>query len=91
MCDSGAIGPTFDQAKNHNKRFGEFEFEYFGDSDVVNKLEFEIQTQNQWKNKTLLTCSLHRNLQNIRIQILQIFVLIFFNESVANNLRQILD
>ena len=24
--------------KNHNKRFGEFEFEYFGDSDVVNKL-----------------------------------------------------
>ena len=39
MCDSGAIGPTFDQAKKkHNKRFGEFEFEYFGDSDVVNKL-----------------------------------------------------
>ena len=24
--------------KNHNKRFGEFEFEYIGDSDVVNKL-----------------------------------------------------
>ena len=24
--------------KNHNKRFGEFEFEYFGDSDVVNKI-----------------------------------------------------
>ena len=24
--------------KNHNKRFGGFEFEYFGDSDVVNKL-----------------------------------------------------
>ena len=24
--------------KNHNKRFGEFEYEYFGDSDVVNKL-----------------------------------------------------
>ena len=24
--------------KNHNKRFGQFEFEYFGDSDVVNKL-----------------------------------------------------
>ena len=38
MCDSGAIGSTFDQAKNRNKRFGEFEFEYFGDSDVVNKL-----------------------------------------------------
>ena len=38
MGDSRAIGPTFDQAKNHNKRFGEFEFEYFGDSDVVNKL-----------------------------------------------------
>ena len=25
--------------KNHNKRFGEFEFEYFGDSDVMNKLK----------------------------------------------------
>ena len=24
--------------KNHKKRFGEFEFEYFGGSDVVNKL-----------------------------------------------------
>ena len=24
--------------KNYNKRFGEREFEYFGDSDVVNKL-----------------------------------------------------
>jgi hypothetical protein len=24
--------------KNQNKRFGEFEFEYFGGSDVVNKL-----------------------------------------------------
>ena len=24
--------------KNHNKRFGVFEFEYFGGSDVVNKL-----------------------------------------------------
>ena len=24
--------------KNHNKRFGEFEFEYFGGSDVANKL-----------------------------------------------------
>ena len=24
--------------KNHNKRFGEFELEYFGDSDVMNKL-----------------------------------------------------
>ena len=24
--------------KNHNKRFGEFEFEYFGDSNVPNKL-----------------------------------------------------
>ena len=39
MCDSGVIGPTFDQVKkNHNKRFGEFKFQYFGDSDVVNKL-----------------------------------------------------
>ena len=26
--------------KSHNKRFGEFEFEYFGDSDVMNKLLF---------------------------------------------------
>ena len=25
--------------KNHNKRFAEFEFENFGNSDVVNKLE----------------------------------------------------
>ena len=25
--------------KNHNKRFGEFEFEYFGGSDVANKLK----------------------------------------------------
>ena len=24
--------------KNHNKRFGEFEFEYFGGSDVMNRL-----------------------------------------------------
>ena len=24
--------------KNHNKRFGEFKFEYFGGSDVANKL-----------------------------------------------------
>ena len=24
--------------KNHNKRFGEFDVKYFGDSDVVNKL-----------------------------------------------------
>ena len=23
--------------KNHNKRFGEFEFKYFGGSDVANK------------------------------------------------------
>ena len=37
MRDSGVISPTFDQAKNHNKRFGEFE--YFGGSDVVNKLQ----------------------------------------------------
>ena len=30
---------VFDQAKrNHNKRFGEFKFEYFGGSDVMNKL-----------------------------------------------------
>ena len=43
LCDSGEIGPTFDQTKNHNKRFGEFKFEYFGDSDVVNKL-FENMT-----------------------------------------------
>ena len=39
ILDSGAIDSTFDQAKNHNKRFGEFEFEYFGGSDVTNKLD----------------------------------------------------
>ena len=39
---------------------------------------------------TYITCLRHRNLQNIRIRILQIFVLIFFNESATNNLRQIL-
>ena len=39
----------------------------------------------------VLTCSRHRNLQNIQIRILQIFVLIFFNDSATNNLRQILD
>ena len=36
MCDSGAIGSTFDQARKSLKRFGEFE--YFGDFDVMNKL-----------------------------------------------------
>ena len=36
--DSGAIHPTFNQAKNHNKRFGGLELEYFGGSDVANKL-----------------------------------------------------
>ena len=25
--------------KNHNKRFGEFEFEHFGDSNTVNNLK----------------------------------------------------
>ena len=29
--------------KNHNKRFGGFDFEYFGDSDVVNKLNFFVK------------------------------------------------
>ena len=37
----------------------------------------------------LLTCLRHRNLQNIRI--LQIFVLILFNDSATNNLRRLLD
>ena len=41
FCDSEANRPTFDQAKN--KRFGEFEFEYFGSSNVVNKLKKELQ------------------------------------------------
>ena len=31
--------------KNHNKRFGEFKFEYFGGSDVTNKL-INLQTSN---------------------------------------------
>ena len=42
-------------------------------------------------HRTPITCSWHRNLQNIRIRILQIFVLIFFNVSATNNLKQILD
>ena len=29
---------VLNQAKNHNKGFGEFKFEYFGGSNVVNKL-----------------------------------------------------
>ena len=37
----------------------------------------------------VITCSRHRNLQNIRIRILQIFVLILFNDSVTNNLRRV--
>ena len=32
------FAPTFYLAKNHNKRFGEFEFDYFGRSNVGNKL-----------------------------------------------------
>ena len=28
--------------KNHDKRFGEFEFKYFGGSDVANKLEVQL-------------------------------------------------
>ena len=38
---------------------------------------------------TLLTCSRHRNLQNIRIRFLQIFVLILFNDSAINNFRHV--
>ena len=30
--------------KNHNKRFGEFEFEYFGGSDVAYKLHNGLWT-----------------------------------------------
>ena len=47
LRDSGVIGPTFDQTKNHNKRFGELEFEYFGGSDVANRLQmsyFHVQS-----------------------------------------------
>ena len=33
--------------KNHNKRFGEFEFEYFGDSDVMNRL-LESKQNRHW-------------------------------------------
>ena len=32
----GGWSPQYEE--NHNKIFGEFEFEYFGGSDVVNKL-----------------------------------------------------
>ena len=32
--------------KNHNKRFGEFEFEYFGGSDGSNKLMYFVPTPN---------------------------------------------
>ena len=41
------------------------------------------------ENIFFLNCSRHWNLQNIWIRILQIFVLILFNDSVANNLRHI--
>ena len=33
--------------KNHNKRFGEFKFEYFGDSDVANKLVVGLALQTE--------------------------------------------
>ena len=40
--------------KNHNKRFGEFEFEYFGDSDVVNKLQINlVQKLEEWQTVNL--------------------------------------
>ena len=32
-----AIRPTLMKQKNHNKRFGKLEFDYFGDSNVVNR------------------------------------------------------
>jgi len=39
---------------NHNKRFGEFEFEYFGDSDVVNKLQINlVQKLEEWQTVNL--------------------------------------
>ena len=34
----GQLALLLIKQKNDNKIFGEFEFEYFGDSDVVNKL-----------------------------------------------------
>ena len=44
------IRPTFDQAKNHNKRFGEFEFKYkyFRGSDVANKIDIYLGPNLFW-------------------------------------------
>ena len=48
LCDFTAICPTFDQAKNHNKRFGEFEFKYFRGSDVKNKTDISLGPNLFW-------------------------------------------
>ena len=55
------IRPTFDQAKNENKRFGEFEFEYFGGSDVANKLK---ERQQDLQTLTFIYQTLESQAQN---------------------------
>ena len=49
-----------------------------GDGDNAGVVYSEMQVYNLFR---------HQNLQNIRIRILQIFVLILFNDSATNNLR----
>ena len=49
--------------KNHNKRFGEFEFEYFGDFDVVNKLDVS-KNSFCFKADPLQSASMDSRLQN---------------------------
>ena len=52
LRDSGTIRPTLNQAKNHKTRLGEFEFQYFGGSDVANKLSMWFT-----RSTNLLICS----------------------------------
>ena len=58
---------------------------------ITPQTEYLCQTALIITKINYITCSLHRNLQNIQIQILQIFVLILFNDSATNNLRRLLD
>ena len=46
-----------DSLKKSKQRFGEFEFEYFGDSDVVNKLQDLLLscTQVEFMSHTILS------------------------------------
>jgi hypothetical protein len=44
--------------KNHNKRFGELEFEYFGGSDVANKLFHKSQLEDEGFKEELLNLPL---------------------------------